>query len=139
MKNGVLGVPAIPLAAVAATGLVLAVGAWILHNRRRSPAELERKRRRGVGARGRMAGATVVDLCEDELFYSYTVGGAHYTASQDISALRDRLPAGPHSLLGPATVKYDPANPANSILISEDWSGVRNAPGSGSEGERTPV
>jgi len=90
-----------------------------------------------VNAKGRMAGATVVDCREDELFYSYSVGGAHYTASQDISGVRDRLPAGSPSLLGTATVKYDPANPANSILISEDWSGLRKAAAANGGGERT--
>jgi hypothetical protein len=27
--------------------------------------------------------------------------------------------------LGPVSVKYDPRNPANSIVVSEEWSGLR--------------
>ena len=48
-----------------------------------------------------------------------------YTASQDIGTLRDRLPAEPERLIGVASLKYSPNNPANSILICEDWSGLR--------------
>jgi hypothetical protein len=28
------------------------------------------------------------------------------------------------ALLGPALVKFDPRNPANSIVICEEWSGL---------------
>jgi len=48
-----------------------------------------------------------------------------YNASQDIAALRDLLPAEPGRLVGMANLKYSPKNPANSILICEDWSGLR--------------
>jgi hypothetical protein len=105
--------------AIAATGFVL--------RRRPSPAAHERKRRLTVNAKGRMAEATVVDFRGDELFYSYTVRGAQYTAAQDISDVRDRLPSDAPGILGPAKVKYHPANPANSILVSEEWSGLRSA------------
>jgi hypothetical protein len=32
----------------------------------------------------------------------------------------------PHKLIAgqPASVKYDPSNPSNSILIGDDWSGL---------------
>ena len=46
-----------------------------------------------------------------------------YTASQDLSLL-GRAPvdlASVHAL----SVKYDPRNPANSIIMSEEWSGLR--------------
>jgi hypothetical protein len=48
-----------------------------------------------------------------------------YTASQDISKLRDRLPEDPQTWIGPVTIKYLPRNPANSIVVCEDWSGFR--------------
>jgi hypothetical protein len=28
-------------------------------------------------------------------------------------------------MIGPVSVKYDPRNPANSIVISEQWNGLR--------------
>ncbi len=125
--SSVLGAAAIPAVIGVAAGLALAAAVGAIFWRRCSPAELERRRRQKVNSRGKTAGAIVVDLREDELVYSYTVGGAHYTASQDVSGVRHRLPAGSWGLLGPATVKYDPANPANSILVSEEWSGLRGA------------
>jgi len=35
------------------------------------------------------------------------------------------LPADRMSMVGPASVKYDPRNPANSIVLCEQWSGLR--------------
>jgi len=84
-----------------------------------------------------MTGGSVVDVRGDELFYSYTVRGAQYAAAQDLSGIRGRLPADFTALLGPATVKYDPANPANSILWCEEWSGLGEC-GTGSGGEGGP-
>jgi hypothetical protein len=59
------------------------------------------------------------------MHYSYTVRGVEYLATQDLSALVDVLPAPAATLIGPATVKYTPRNPANSIVICEEWSGLR--------------
>ena len=86
----------------------------------------ERRRRLDVHARGNMADGTVIDIRGDELYYSYTVRRIEYTAAQDVSAVRDRLPADPWVLIGPATVKYSPRNPANSIVVCEEWSGLRD-------------
>ena len=69
-----------------------------------------------------MASATVFDVRENELFYSYTVGGVEYSATQDVSAIRERVPNDPAGL---ATAKYISRNPANSIVICEEWSGLR--------------
>ena len=55
----------------------------------------------------------------------YTVRGVHYTASQDVSALREFLPAEAHRLIGVSGLKYSSKNPANSILVCEEWSGLR--------------
>jgi hypothetical protein len=65
------------------------------------------------------------EVTGDALYYSYSVGGVQYEASQDITALRDRLPAEPERLIGWSGMKYAPHNPANSILICEEWSGLR--------------
>jgi hypothetical protein len=94
--------------------------------RRLTPAVRERRRRLEVGAHGRTTGATVFDVREDELFYTYSVGGVEYSATQDVSSIREHLPRDAAALAGPATVKYIPRNPANSIVICEDWSGLRD-------------
>jgi hypothetical protein len=53
------------------------------------------------------------------------VRGVQYTASQDVESLRERLPSDPERLIGVANLKYASNNPANSILICEEWSGLR--------------
>ena len=73
-----------------------------------------------------MTDATISDIRGEELYYSYTVRRIEYAAAQDISAVRDRLPADPWVLIGSATVKYSPRNPANSIVVCEEWSGLRD-------------
>jgi hypothetical protein len=98
---------------------------WIWRGRRISPAEKERRRRLDVARQGRVAEGLVTDAGEGVLYYSYSARGVHYTTSQDISGLADRLPAKPALLIGPAAVKYLPQNPASSIVFSEEWSGFR--------------
>ena len=66
----------------------------------------------------------LIEIQDDLVFYSYDVRGVEYTASQDIGPLKDRMPVeiSPH---GAVSVKYDPRNPANSIVLAEQWSGLR--------------
>ncbi len=78
-----------------------------------------------LAANGKMGDADLVDIQEGSLVYSYAVRGVQYTASQDISRLRELLPAGLASL-GHVLVKYDPRNAANSIVVAEDWSGLQS-------------
>jgi len=78
-------------------------------------------------AHGNMGDANLVDIRDNLLVYSYDVRGVEYTASQDISKLREFLPAGTGSLAGPVLVRYDARNPANSIVLAEQWSGLRPA------------
>jgi hypothetical protein len=94
-----------------------------------TPAARERRRRLDVGARGRMAGGTVFDVREEQLFYTYSVGGVEYSATQDVSSIREHLPKDAAALGGPATVKYISRNPANSIVVCEEWSGLRDKKG----------
>ncbi len=58
--------------------------------------------------------------------YSYSVAGVTYEASQDLSALQQLLPPDVMTIVGPVSVKFDPRNPANSIVLCEEWSGLRN-------------
>ena len=49
-----------------------------------------------------------------------------YTASQDISQLGDYVHCDLERLTGRvASLKYSPRNPANSIILCEEWSGLR--------------
>jgi hypothetical protein len=119
-----------------------------------NPEDEERKRRLHLNLIGRIAEGQVVELAEHEapvaegsrrLFgsrsrrprplsdsrprqlvsYSYAISGVTYQTAQDITGLEsqvrfERLVAG-----HPASVKYDPANPSDSILVADDWSGLR--------------
>jgi len=94
---------------------------------RPSAAELERRRRANLHARGKMGDANLLEYREQMVVYSYAIGGVEYMASQDLSDLEPQLPADRWSTIGPASIKYDPRNPANSIVLSEEWSGLRTA------------
>jgi hypothetical protein len=104
---------------------LLAIGAWAALRARNTPEKRERKRRLELHQRGRLGNAFIIEASRDALYYSYSIRGVQYEASQDITALRDYLPAEPERLIGIATLKYATNNPANSILICEEWSGVR--------------
>jgi hypothetical protein len=84
------------------------------------PAETRRGSKRGG-----VPGDDRPDGMRKVVFYSYSISGVTYETAQDITGLEeraclDRLVAGQ-----PASVKYDPANPGNSILVADDWSGLR--------------
>lgn len=115
-----------------AAAAVLAVSAavmWRLYvGSRIAPAEAERRRRAALATTGKLGDATLHESHDQLLIYSYDVAGVTYSAAQDISALADRVPSGQEAIFGPVLVKYDPKNPANSIVLSEEWSGFRTTP-----------
>lgn len=114
------------------------------------PEAAEKRRRLHLNQIGRIAEGQIVELSEHppeppprkKLFgasarpltdlrarhlvsYSYAISGVTYHTAQDITGLEgqvrlERLVAGQ-----PASVKYDPANPTDSILVADDWSGLR--------------
>ena len=115
------------------------------------PHEAERRRRLHLNQIGRIAEGQVVELVEHPpespesgkhvfgsrarplpdprprhlVSYSYAISGVTYHTAQDITGLEgqirfERLVAGQ-----PASVKYDPSNPSDSILVADDWSGLR--------------
>jgi hypothetical protein len=120
--------PAAPAAATILLAFMLAVTAVYAYRAwrrwRTTPEERERNRRKFLVSRGKMGDAQLVEIRENLLFYSYLVRGVVYTASQDVSPLQDRVPQD-LSGMGSLSVKYDPRNPANSIVLAEEWSGLR--------------
>ena len=95
--------------ALAAVLLVLLaiIGYRAWQRSRVTPEERERRRRAWLVAIGKMGDATLVEIHDDLVFYSYAVRGVEYTASQDISRLAG---SGPADLSGVqrVSVKYDP-------------------------------
>ncbi len=112
--------------------LLIALLVWLgirkwMHSRV-SAEEIERRRRMLLNEKGKMGDATLVEVRGDLLFYAYDVRGVEYTASQDVSALRALLPKEASAVNGVVYVKYDPKNPANSIILAEEWSGLKDWP-----------
>ena len=104
---------------------VVAIAIWLGLKLRTTPAKREQKRRLLLHQQGRLGDAIVTDADSSLLYYSYSVQGVHYTASQEIEALRDSLPQDLGRVVGSARVKYSLRNPANSIIVCEEWSGIR--------------
>ena len=103
--------------------------------RRKSPEQRERERRQRISLNGRITDGTVIDVSElahngsgtlQLLIYQYDVAGVQYEASQDITHLRPFVDLHTCRIGLPASIKYDPQNPGNSIVISEGWSGLRS-------------
>jgi len=109
-----------------ATTLLVAVVVFIAWRIRGNPIERERRRRLQVNREGRLGDGTITEMARDAIYYSYSVGGVEYTASQDTGQLRDRIPPEAERLIGhPVSIKYESRNPANSIVLCEEWSGLR--------------
>ena len=78
------------------------------------PAGLFRK-----GASGAIANGT-----QKLLYYTYSISGVTYETAQDITGLEEQAHLGRVVAGQPASVKFDPSNPSNSILLADDWSGL---------------
>jgi hypothetical protein len=116
-----------------AVGLAIASYA-LLRRKPHSPDELERQRRVWLTEVGRITDGTVIDVQEltseshrpaSMLIYQYDVAGVSYEASQDVTYLRQWINLHSCRLGVPTSVKYDPHNPGNSMVVSEGWIGLR--------------
>jgi hypothetical protein len=58
------------------------------------------------------------------LYYTYSISGVTYETAQDVTGLEERLHVTRIATGQTASVKYDPSNPSNSILLADDWSGL---------------
>lgn len=122
--------------ALAATGALLITTGLLLRwgGRRPDAEELERRRRLRVNRIGRLADGRIVELVEASeesdgagqqlVVYNYEVRGVEYQSAQDISFFGTRLDLRRLATGQPASIKYDPQNPTNSIILCEDWSGI---------------
>jgi hypothetical protein len=106
---------------------------WV-RSHRKTPEQIERERRLRLSQRGRICDGTVIDVQElpsngsdpaQFLIYTYEIGGVAYEASQDITQLRPFIDLHSCKLGLPTSIKYDPQNPGDSIVIAEEWTGLR--------------
>jgi hypothetical protein len=59
------------------------------------------------------------------LLFSYRIGGVDYECSQEITHLSGVVDAAQVRVGFPCSVRYLPGNPQNSIVVAEEWSGLR--------------
>jgi len=121
-----------PVVIGAAAALLAAY--YLLRPKRKTAAEIERERRQWLDNIGRITDGTVIDVQELQgddhrpqtlLIFQYDVAGVSYEASQDVTYLRQRINLHSCRLGLPTSVRYDPQNPGNSIVVSERWMGLR--------------
>ena len=110
---------AIPLVAV----LIL----WLLFRPRIPAEELERRRREHLALTGRIVDGQLIDAiptfaAPDTILYRYRIAGVTYECLQHLAT----LPSPPIDLdlESPVQVRYDRANPADSIVVAETWNGL---------------
>ena len=125
----------IRLYALALGAIGLAVGSYaFLRRKPKTPDELERERRIWLNQVGRITDGTVIDVHEitpngrsaaTMLVYQYDVAGVSYEASQDVTYPRQWINLHSCRLGLNTSVKYDPHNPGNSMVIAEGWMGLR--------------
>lgn len=105
-----------------------------LRSHRKTPQQRELERRTRLSVAGRITDGTVLDIQQYApegqdpvhlLIYSYDVAGVSYECSQDVTYLRNLVDTDSCQMGIPASVKYDPHNPGNSIIVAERWSGLR--------------
>jgi hypothetical protein len=138
--------PVAGLLVMAAIGIVV----WL----RRKPidaSEIERQRRAYLNKVGRIVEGQVLEISEHTipadgakrsgsfakraaaaptngtqrlLYYTYSISGVTYETAQDVTGLEERLHLTRAAIGQTASVKYDPSNPSNSILLADDWSGL---------------
>lgn len=98
--------------------------AWIYLARRKTPRARERERRLMVGREGRLADGMIIDVRGNAIVYTYTIHGVGYMASQDISDFQEALSGSVELVGGPVMLKYARKDPANSVVLCEEWSGL---------------
>jgi len=125
----------------AAAGITLIAGVAagaVLYMRRKKPTEeeLERLRRKTLSQSGRLIDGMLLDIREvtledgrplTMLEYSYRSAGVDYECSQDVSTLLTVVDPAQVRAGFPCTVRYQPGNPQNSIVLAESWSGLRSS------------
>jgi len=128
-----IGLAAGAAAALASAGTL----AYLKIRRRKPPAELERLRRLYLSRSGRIGTGEIMGLVEPEdasallLVYRYDVAGVTYEVAQDVSALPEIAATAKLALGGISTIRYEMKQPSNSIVVSEEWSGLPTVKPSG--------
>jgi hypothetical protein len=121
-------------AGVSAIACIVAVGLWLALRKRPTADELERRRRNFLVQSGRLVDGMLLDLYEVDgedgrqltlLLFNYRIGGVDYECSQDVTNMTEVVDPQRIRLGFPCSVRYQPGNPQNSIVVAEHWTGLR--------------
>jgi len=120
---------------VAIAAAILLIAYFFLRSKPKTADDLERERRAWLEQVGRITDGTVIDVQETQespkhraailLVYQYDIAGVSYECSQDVTYLRPMINLHSCRLGLPTSVRYDPQNPGNSMVVSEKWMGLR--------------
>ncbi len=124
---------------IIAAGVCLGgLAVYALLRRPTSPDEAEFRRREMLVRQGRIIDGTIIDISDlsaeesgrsnglQLILYKYEIAGVVYECSQDVTLLRHLVSIYDCRLGFPASVRYDPHNPGNSLVVAETWSGLRD-------------
>jgi len=121
-------------AGVAVLAALGALSLWLVTRKRPTPEELERQRRKFLVQSGRIVDGMLLDVCDVDaedgrtlamVLFSYRIGGVDYECSQDITDMSAVLTPAQVRAGFPCSVRYQPGNAQNSIVVAEEWSGLR--------------
>jgi len=121
-------------AALACTAALGSLAIWLVVRNRPTAEELERARRVFLVQSGRILDGMLLDVVEvpaedgrtlTMLLYSYRIAGVDYESSQDITDMRGVVDATQVRAGFPCSIRYQPGGPQNSIVVAEEWSGLR--------------
>ncbi len=121
-------------AGLVALSAMSALASWLIFRKRATPEELECARRLFLVQSGRIVDGMLLDVCEVEaddgrtltmLLFNYRNGGVNYECSQDITDMPGVVDLAQIRAGFPCSVRYQPGNPQNSIVVAEHWSGLR--------------
>jgi hypothetical protein len=138
--------PRVVFAIGATAAAAIGVASYVLTRRKPTAEEVERERRDMLARIGRITDGTIMDTMVAEvhgvvsddadalaladgvltphmIVYVYRIGGVTYECAQDVTALAEFVHGIRTDL--PIQVRYEPHNPANSIVVAETWNGLR--------------
>ena len=110
--------------------LAVLIAFYYRFRRRNTPEERERRRRLRVHREGRITDGLLHEIEDAEgdvrlVHYTYRIGAVDYSACQDVTELHETVGDDPKDVVGAVTVKVHQRNPYDSIVVCEDWSGLR--------------
>jgi len=117
-----------------ALAAITAVATWLVRRKRPTAEELEKARRAFLVESGRIVDGMLLDSYHVDggdgrmltmLLFNYRIGGVDYECSQDVTLLSAEMSAAKVRAGFPCSVRYQPGNPHNSIVVAEGWTGLR--------------